>query len=212
MNLTNSIPRDLKTVIDSEEVDFLIKSKKNHPKKKSISILMFSLFWLALTSVFVVGFFEPLFKKEEVHFSSNGKATVASLDNLEPLLVPGIIVGLFVLVGMATLIWAIVMFFQKGGYFVGTESRLIKYRKGNIEITDWEQFTGNIKIKKKRTYGNLELELRTGKMRSGKNSSKYVPDIVYITQIDNVFDIEKKCKIRIKENDPTPRISTEKNW
>ncbi|WP_271782532.1 hypothetical protein [Aquimarina algiphila] len=209
MNLS-SIPRDLKTVIDSEQVDFLVKSKRNHPIKKSIAILLFSLFWNGFVSIFVVAFFGPLFKKEEVHFTSNGTAMVGSLDNLEPLLFPGLIIGLFVIIGIAMLIWGMFMLFQKGGYFVGTENRLIKYRKGTIEIKDWEQFSGNIQIKKNRNSGNLELELRTGKMRNRKNGSNhFVPDIIYISQIDNVFDIEKKCRTRIKENDPTPVIRTD---
>ncbi|TSE08041.1 MULTISPECIES: hypothetical protein [Aquimarina] len=209
MNLS-SIPRDLKTVIDSEQVDFLVKSKRNHPIKKSIAILLFSLFWNGFVSIFVVAFFGPLFKKEEVHFTSNGTAMVGSLDNLEPLLFPGLIIGLFVIIGIAMLIWGMFMLFQKGGYFVGTENRLIKYRKGTIEIKDWEQFSGNIQIKKNRNSGNLELELRTGKMRNRKNGSNhFVPDIIYISQIDNVFDIEKKCRTRIKENDPTPVVRTD---
>jgi len=38
-----------------------------------------------------------------------------------------------------------------------------------------------------------------------KNSSaQFVPDIVYISGVPNVLEIEKICRKRIKENDPTP--------
>ncbi|AXT62048.1 hypothetical protein D1816_17350 [Aquimarina sp. AD10] len=209
MNLS-SIPRDLKTVIDSERVDFFVKSKRNHPKKKAIAILLFAIFWSGFVSVFVVAFFGPLFKKGEVHFTSNGNPRVASLDNLEDLLFPALLIGLFALVGIAMLIWGISILYQKGGYFVGTESRLIKYRKGTIDIKDWEQFSGNIQIKKNGMSGTIQLELRTGKMQNRKNSSaKFVPDTIFISGINNVFDIEKKCRLRIQENDPTPRIKTD---
>jgi len=189
-------------------VDFSVKTERNHPKKTGISLIIFSVFWNAFVSVFVVAFFGPLFFNEEVHFTSNGNPEVASLDNLSPLLFPAIFIGIFGLVGIATLIWGIVLLVQKGGYFVGTETRLIKYRKGNIEIKDWEQFSGNIEIKSKGLYGDLTLELRTGKVRSSKNSSKYVPDTLFMYKVKNIFDIEKKCRRRIEENDPNPGIKT----
>ena len=53
--------------------------------------------------------------------------------------------------------------------------------------------------------GDISLQLRTGKMVRRKNSSdEYVPDIVYISGVTNVLMIEKICRKRIKENDPTP--------
>ncbi len=212
MNIS-SIPRDLKTVIDDEQVDFFVKSERNYPKKKAFGVFFVSLFWNAIVSVFVVAFFGPLFSNEEVNFKVNGTPKVASWDNLEPLLFPAVFVGLFAIIGIGILSWALVMFFQKGGYFVGTKTRFIKYRKGTIEIKDWEQFSGNIQIKSNGQYGDIQLELRTGKMQSRKNSSsKYVPDIIYISRIKNVFDIEKKCRIRIQENDPTPRVSKETRY
>ena len=48
-------------------------------------------------------------------------------------------------------------------------------------------------------------------MRSrDSGADRFVPDIVYITEIENVFDVEKKCRIRIKENDPTPATKAAK--
>jgi hypothetical protein len=47
--------------------------------------------------------------------------------------------------------------------------------------------------------------MRTGRMVSRKNGpARYVPDIIYISGILNVFEVEKICRKRIKENDPTP--------
>jgi hypothetical protein len=57
------------------------------------------------------------------------------------------------------------------------------------------------------TLDDIAFQLRTGKMESKKNSlDKFVPDIIYISGINNVLEIEKSCRIRIKENDPTPVI------
>jgi hypothetical protein len=50
--------------------------------------------------------------------------------------------------------------------------------------------------------------MRTGKMVNSKNSgSRYVPNTIYLTGIENVYEIEQICRKRIKENDPTPSAS-----
>jgi hypothetical protein len=57
------------------------------------------------------------------------------------------------------------------------------------------------------TLGDIEFQLRTGKMERRKDSpDKFVPDIINISGVDNVLEIEKYCRIRIKENDPTPVV------
>ena len=206
---TNNIPIELRNLIDSEQTDFIVKSSRNYPKKKGIVLLLFALFWNAFVSVFVIAFLVPILRGKEVSFKANDVPTSGSLENWEPILVPSLIISLFVFVGIGMFIWALVQLLQKGGYFAGTETRLIKYRNGEITVKDWEQFSGNIKMKNKSDLGDLELELRTGKMKSrNKGSDKFVPDIIYLSGIKNVFEIEKKCRIRIKENDPTPKITT----
>jgi hypothetical protein len=206
MNLTE-LPIDLKKLIENEKVDFLIKAKRHQPLGKCISGLFFGVFWLAFTSIFVFAFFGPLFQNEEVHFESNGEPVTASLADLSNLIGPAIFTGIFLIVGIIITSFSIYSLFQKGGYFGGTETRMIQYRNGKFTITDWEQFTGNVKIKAKNNFGDLEYELRTGKMQSRKNQSdKFVPDVIYISGIENVYDIERKCKIRIKENDPTQAV------
>ena len=205
----NRIPSELRNVIDSEQTDFIVKSSRNHPRKNGLALLFFSLFWNGFVSIFVIAFIVPILSGQELNFTSNGVPTSASSENWEPILVPSLVIGLFVLVGIAMFFWSLVLLLQKGGYFAGTETRLIKFRKGEITVTDWEQFTGNIKMKNKSDVGDLEFQLRTGKMiKRKKGADRFVPDIIYISGIKNVFDIEKKCRIRIKENDPTPKIST----
>ncbi len=119
------------------------------------------------------------------------------------MLTPALIIGVFVLIGIGMLIWGFYLLFQRGGYFVGTNNRLISYRKGIINTYDWEQFTGNMEINNRK--GDFSLQLRTGKMVQRKNKpDEFVPDVIYISGISDVLEIEKKCRIRIKENDPSP--------
>jgi hypothetical protein len=97
--------------------------------------------------------------------------------------------------------------FRKGGYFVGTSTRLIHSYKGKIRSIDWEQFSGDIELSGDTPTGSISLQMRTGRMVSKKNGpDRYVPDIIHITKIPYVFEIEKICRHRIKENDPTPAV------
>jgi hypothetical protein len=149
----------------------------------------------------------PLFAGKEVHFESNGVSTVAGPGNLGPILVPALIIGVFVLIGLGMLAGGFYAMYRKGGYFVGTPLRLIQYRKGTIKSVDWEQFSGNMEVKAntRSLKGNLSLEMRTGRTVSRKNGpDRYVPDVIYLSDIPYVLEIEKICRRRIKENDPTP--------
>jgi len=97
------------------------------------------------------------------------------------------------------------LLFKKGGYFVGTPTRLVHFRNGTIRSIDWEQFSGDIEVNGNEQKGNISLGLRTGKMVSQKNGpDRYVPDTIYISGIQEVYKVEKLCRMRIKENDPTP--------
>jgi hypothetical protein len=199
------LPPDLLSSVGSEGKDFVVKAGRAQPLKNSLSTILFGSIWLAFTSIFVIAFLGPLFLGQEVHFSANGSPTVASRDNLGPIIMPAIIIGIFVLVGIVMLFSGMYSVFKKGGYFVGTPTRLIHFQNGTIRSIDWEQFSGDIEVSGNSQKGSITLQMRTGRMVSRKNApDRYVPDIMYISDISNVFDIEKICRNRIKENDPTP--------
>jgi len=204
-----TIPKELTTILASEEVDFMIKAGKNLPNKIVIKYFLFGLFWLAILGVGLNATLKAFFKGVTFNYSAASfqeLITILKTNVSQELL---IFFGVFISIGFGALLYSIYLYSQKGGYFVGTATQLIQYRKGNITMTNWEQFSGNIAIKNKGTLGNLELELRTGSMysRGGESSlQRYVPDVIYITAIENVIAIEKKCRKRIKENDPTPIV------
>lgn len=202
------LPQNLISNIGSEQIDFSVKAKRDKPVKSSIGIIIFGTVWTAFTSIFVLAFLGPLFVGEEVHFTANGTPTVASPDNLGPVLVPALVIGFFVLIGIGLLTGGFYSLFKRGGFFVGTPLRLIGFQNGRIRSIDWEQFSGDIEVSGNEFSGNISLQMRTGKMVSSKNSgSRYVPDTIYISGIPNVFEIEQICRKRIKENDPTPAVS-----
>ena len=199
------LPRDLNSMLGTERKDFAVKAGRAKPLKSSIALILFGTFWTAFTSIFVIVFLGPLFLGKEVHFESNGVPTVASPDNLGPIVVPAIIIGVFVLIGIGMLFGGFYSLFKKGGYFVGTPLRLIHYYKGKIRSIDWEQFSGDIEVSGNLEKGSISLKMRSGKMVSRKNGpDRYVPDVIHLSKIPNAFEIEKLCRKRIKENDPTP--------
>jgi hypothetical protein len=199
----NDLPQELLAVIGNEKIEFATHAKRYQSKTASIVLFAFATFWCAFVSIFVVAFFGPLFIGEEVHFRSNGEPMVASTDNLEPMIVPGLIIGFFALVGIGLMILAIRNALKDGGYFVGTPTRFISYRQGKLNSYDWEQFNGSIEANFSK--GDITFELRTGKMVSRKNSAdRYVPNSIELSGVTNIEEIERISRKRIKENDPTP--------
>lgn len=208
---TSRLPTGLRSVVLSEKIDFALEAGRAQPFKKSFTIIIFGIVWTLFTSIFVIAFLGPLFPGKEVYFESNGVPAAASPDDIVPILLPALIIGLFVLVGLGFLSWGIFLVYQKGGYFVATPTRLVNYRKGTIRSIDWEQFSGDIELSGNDKKGSISLQLRTGKLVSRNNSAdRYVPDVIYISEIPNAFYIEEICRKRIKENDPTPSITDEK--
>jgi hypothetical protein len=207
-----TLPSELLTYIGSESQDFAVKAKRANPPKASIFLILFGAAWLAFTSIFVFAFLGPLFKGKEVEFLVNDVPTVAGPGNWQPIVFPAIIIGVFVLIGLLMFGSGIYLFFKKGGYFVGTNARLISYKKGTFRSIDWEQFSGDIEVSGDELKGNISLGLRTGKMVSSKNGpERYVPDTFYISGIKGALEIERICRKRIKENDPTPPSTGFKN-
>lgn len=200
-----TLPQELSSYIRSENKDFAVKAVRAQPLKSSFSLIIFGTVWTAFISIFVVAFLGPLFQGKEVHLEVNGMPVVAGPDNLGPIIMPAIIIGAFGLIGVGILSWGIYSLFKKGGYFVGTPTRLVHFQNGNIRSIDWEQFSGDIKVSGDAQKGNISLQMRTGRMVSRKNGpDRYVPDVIYISEIPNVFEVEQICRKRIKENDPTP--------
>jgi hypothetical protein len=201
------IPDLMESSLRHESIDFAVKAGRAKPPGQSLFLILFGTIWTLFTSVFIAAFFGPVILGGESHFSVNDVPTVASRDNLGPLLVPGLVIGLFLVIGIVLLVIGLYTLNQKGGYFAGTPQRLVHFYKGKIRSIDWEQFSGDILLSGKREKGNISLRMRSGKMVSSKNGpDRYVPEVIYITQIPRANEIEEICRKRIKENDPTPSI------
>ncbi len=208
MRRNTQIPPGLSSMLGTESRDFIVKAQRAYSGKNSWGLVFFGLLWTAFSSIFVIVFFGPILIGEEVHFDLNGVPTTASINHMEPLIFPGIFIGFFVLIGLALTGFGIYRMTKKGGYFVGTPTRLVMYTNGKIRSIDWEQFSGDIRFSGSNHKGTVSLGMRTGRMVSRKNqSSQYVPDVIDMVNIPNAFQVEKVCRERIKENDPTPAVN-----
>ena len=203
-----TIPPEMRTVIGPESRDFVVMATRAYPLKVSMTLILFGIIWLLCTGAFFISFLGPVISGNDVELAVDGVPLSAGPDDLEPLLVPAIIIGIFLLVGIGVLWLGIYLFTRKGGYFSGTPTRMVIYQNKSIRSIDWEQFSGDIEIKGDNHKGYLTLQLRTGsRVTSKSGSDRFVPDEIYISGIRNVFEVEQICRRRIKENDPTPSLA-----
>ncbi len=189
-----TLPNDLKQVISNEQIDFIIKAKRNVPFKKVLSLFFFSFFWLFILSMGLYTSLKSNFKNK----SFNLETIITELKRIDYTEGATIMILLFVSIGVIVFLYGIYMLLQKGGYFIATKSGLIKYRNGKIKTTNWEQFSGNTTISNRNFYGDVALELITGKYvsraKESGHSKRYVPDVIYIVGINNPIAIADKCK------------------
>ncbi|MES2592035.1 MAG: hypothetical protein V4608_09135 [Bacteroidota bacterium] len=196
------LPQDLANLIGSESRDFVVKANRAQPLSQSIALIVFGFIWTSLTAIFAFFFFAP-FIKDKLLGTTTEEFSTNDSDSFD--LIPAVFIVFFILIGITLLILGIRSLFTKGGYFVGTPKRLIIFQKNSMRSIDWEQFSGDITVNGDDQKGNISMQLRTGKMASSKNQrERFVPDVIYISEIPNVSEIQKLCWKRINENDPSP--------
>jgi len=196
-------PLELNSALFGEIAEFVVKSNRSVPLKTSLGPILFGLLWLGFTGVFIAALFGPVLMGKEVHFTSNDVPTTAGPGNLEPLLCPGLFIGIFLLVGLAIFGYGVHQLIPREIWFAGTPTRLIILQKNKIRSVDWEQFSGDIEVSGNSGKVDINLGLRTGQMVSRKHGSDYVPEVIYMVGISNALTVEQMCRRRIKENDPT---------
>ncbi|MDO4782028.1 MAG: hypothetical protein Q4A09_02275 [Capnocytophaga felis] len=103
-------------------------------------------------------------------------------------------IGIFVSIGAVLLVWGVTTFFQNGGHFIGTPTRLIHCKRGTIKTYVWELFTDEIKTDI--DSGNIRFTPKTGNFQ-GTKTPVFVPDKIEIISAENVSKIEKVARERI---------------
>ena len=205
MKIQEPIAQELIVSLNGETKDFAVKAARAVPASSAWAGIVIGLFWIGFISIFWFVFFDPVIQNKEVRFKVNGTPTVAGPGNMKPLVVTGIMIGLFTLIGVAIVGGSVVALIEPGPWFAGTASRLIILKKKSVRSVDWESFTGTTHLTGDAQSANITFEMRTGRMVSRKNGPpRYVPDKIQMAGIRDGIRIEEVCRRRIKENDPTP--------
>lgn len=215
--LTPSLPKELSLAIASETKDFAFKTGRGRPLVTSYYSILFGVIWI-VGSIFVAFiYFWTLFQGKQINHDINGVPTTASPDNLSSIVLPLILIGVGLLIGFLLLSPWINTFTKEGGYFVGTPTRLIHYQNGKIKYIGWDEFTGHIEVKGNGRQGSISLTMRTGatfEMKHGHYGptyATYAPNVLYLSNVPNVFNVKQICRRRIAENNPNQWIPGDDN-
>ena len=193
-------PQELNMLLAGESADFIVHSKHTVPFSKSLYSLFFGIFWTGFISMFLYSLVGPILAGKDVHFTSNHVPVTANMSNLSPLIFPGIMVSVFMIIGLWIIGNSIFQLTASGAWYVATPKRLIEYKKNKNRSISWSQFTGEIATSGNAQKGSITLTLATGQMVSTKHGSQYVPDMIYLIGVQNSITLEQQLRKRINEN------------
>ncbi|MDT9498947.1 hypothetical protein [Capnocytophaga canimorsus] len=190
--MKRTIPQSLNYVINGENVEFLSFSQRNATWSNVILSFVMGLIF-SVVGVFVLDIEMDLFAFLRGEYGEGTNIIALLSEGRLPVLVIG---SLFSLAGMWVAVSAIFMIFSKGGYFVGTPTRLIHYKKGDVKIYMWELFTDEIKVDIDKNY--IRFTLKIGKYERKDKTEVFAPYKVEIISAENVSKIERVARERIR--------------
>lgn len=198
-----TLPEELLIAIGSETKEFVVKGTRLRPVKGSYTQLIIGIIW-------VVGFLWVGYALFDPFSGAQDTSVAPSLPDesvIDKLINQGIIMyliyALFLGLGIWSLTKTVIPLLKKGGIFVGTPKMLFNYRNGQLITYEWDQFILKTNATGNATKGDLTLTRTTGYQtkRNQAGMSYYIPYIVFMSGIPNVFEVEKICKQRIKKSD-----------
>ncbi len=192
---------EIQSILGNEAVDFVVTANRAHSVKRSYLLIVSGFLWFLFMAMFGIAMLLPIVKGENVYFSNEQGSQVANLTHLTPIIIPSICVGILFFIVLVVFCYGLLIYFQKGGMFIGTPTRLITFRNNTIGITMWENFSGDIEIEGDNQKGNLFLGIRSGLLlRARRGAESYVPNVISMYAISGAFDVMDICNKRIKEN------------
>lgn len=184
--MKQAILNELRSTIGYETIDFYVFAERKVPRVASIFFIFFGI----LLTIMVLGIGGFDFEKK---FGAGGDSFYNTM-NAFMIMVSGI----FVLVGIGITIWGVVSFFQNGGHFVGTPTRLIHYKKGTTKIYSWSDFTGNVDMNSSKRY--ITFFLHSNRKVEVEGNMYMICDVINLFSADNILEIERISRQRITEN------------
>jgi hypothetical protein len=198
-----TMPEELLIAIGSETKEFIVKGTRLRPVKGSFTQLIIGIIWVGGFLWIGYAVFDPFGGAQETVVTPS-LTNESLIDNLINQGIAGyLIYALFLIPGIWNLTKTVIPLLKKGGIFVGTPKNLLNYRNGKLITYEWNQFIQKTSATGNASKGNLTLTRTTGYQtkRNQAGMSYYIPYIVFMSGIPDVFEIEKICKQRIKESD-----------
>ena len=192
-----TVPDVLKDAIGNEKIVFLVKAKKEQPIRNCLSVIGFGVFWILVICLIFSGFVWELFSGECSTISIDGIQTEVCPDDLSPLKNLFIMFCVFLLPGIVTGLLGFFGLFKSGGYYIGTESRMIRYSWKKVTYFLWEDFTEDIEAFGDEQDGNLIFKLKTGVYITRNGKKVFSNTKINIGSIPYAFEIEAYCRNRI---------------
>lgn len=179
------IPDILKEAVGAEKIIFLVKAKKDQPTRNCLHVICFGLFWIFVISL--------IFSTFDWNFFS-GDYTISAKE------IPDLLYfSLFLSPGIITFLLGVFGLFKSGGYFIGTENRLICHRWGKIQTYPWKEFTNEIEVFGNKSSGNIIFKLKTG-VYITRNHRKVLSNTkINIGDILYAFEIVNYCRTKINQ-------------
>lgn len=173
--MKQAILNELRSTIGDETIDFYVFAERKVPLIASFLHIF-------------VGIFLILVSEIGKYFDSS-KRDFNIFDSVNII---------FALIGVTLLVWGVVSFFQNGGHFVGTPTRLIHYKNGATKIYPWVDFTGNVDMNSSKRY--ITFFLHSNRKVEVEGSMYMICDVINLFSADNILEIERISRQRITEN------------
>lgn len=188
------IPSKLQSQLGDESIYFFVKAAKEKSTKDSWSVIRWGLLWIAVIGgIFTAMVYELLLGKPTGLNIGDTRITVTP-DDLSPLYGFFTFGAFFVLPIFIVIVLGIYGFFRKGGYFLGTQNRLIHLNSWNeCSVYSWSKFQNKIDIYSSNNIGNIIFSLKEKIIT--KKSGKKVKETksIGMAEINHAREIEAFC-------------------
>lgn len=201
-NQTHNLPHALRQKLQGVRVDACVKSKNKYPRGPLLARFGFSIVWLAMCTFMFGMMFSELFTTGKLPMTVNGSPKVYTMDTIFPSF-PALFSLIFFGVGIVILVSALYQWFKPGAYYAVTEENLMELTNNERRKIDWAQFTGSVRQKK----DALIFTLKSGKIVSNDNGSRYVADRIFINGLDEPSRLENLILKRIREDEAKKTVA-----
>ena len=194
----HQIPSELKSLLGEESISFFVKADKERTTKDLWSVIRWGLLWIIVVGGIFTSMVYELLLGKSTNLNIGDNNITVSPEDLSPLYGFFTFGALFVLPGLIVVGLGIYGFSREGGYFLGTQNRLLKINSWKEYSThNWSEFLNETNIFFSNKKGNLILTLKekVSTKRGGKKVDKN--KLIKMAEINYAREISEFCREKI---------------